>query len=134
MTFITRRVTTQVQSIDLAPLAAGALRGFVQEGKHQGLLDDILRAMHQTLTQPDTMAVIRDKIRAELPTLLRLYRADKFRGEQHRRPPPPHSSRRCAAIPNIRSAASSTACCCPLSTGSAATRPLPIASTASSAT
>src|SRR6201991_1216899 len=62
MTFITRRVTTQLQSIDLAPLAAGALRGFVQEGKHEGLLDDILRAMHRTLTQQDTMAVIRDKV------------------------------------------------------------------------
>jgi uncharacterized membrane-anchored protein YjiN (DUF445 family) len=34
--------------------------------------------MHQTLTQAETMAVIRDKIRAELPTLLKLYRADKF--------------------------------------------------------
>ena len=78
MTFITRRVTTQVLSIDLAPLAAGALRSFVQEGKHEGLLDDILRAMHRTLTQQDTMAVIRDKVRAEMPTLLRLYRADKF--------------------------------------------------------
>jgi uncharacterized membrane-anchored protein YjiN (DUF445 family) len=78
MTFITRRVTTQVLAIDLAPLAAGALRGFVQEGKHEGLLDDILRTMHRTLTQQDTMAVIRDKVRAEMPTLLRLYRADKF--------------------------------------------------------
>ena len=34
--------------------------------------------MHQTLTQQETMAVIRDKVRAEMPTLLRLYRADKF--------------------------------------------------------
>jgi uncharacterized membrane-anchored protein YjiN (DUF445 family) len=78
MNFITRRVTTQLLSIDLAPLAAGTLRAFVAEGRHQGLLDDILRAMHQTLTQAETMAVIRDKIRAELPTLLKLYRADKF--------------------------------------------------------
>src|SRR6266705_6157404 len=78
MTFITRRITTQLQSIDLAPLAAGTLRGFVAEGRHQGLLDDILRAVHQTLTQPETMAVIRDKIRGEMPTLLKLYRADKF--------------------------------------------------------
>ena len=78
MTFITRRITTQLQSIDLAPLAAGTLRAFVAEGRHQGLLDDMLRAVHQTLTQPETMAVIRDKIRAELPTLLKLYRADKF--------------------------------------------------------
>ena len=78
MNFITRRITTQLQAIDLAPLAAATLRGFVAEGRHQGLLDDILRAVHQTLTQPETMAVIRDKIRAELPTLLKLYRADKF--------------------------------------------------------
>ena len=78
MTFITRRISTQLQSIDLAPLAAGTLRGFVAEGRHQGLLDDMLRAVHQTLTQPETMAVIRDKIRGEMPTLLKLYRADKF--------------------------------------------------------
>jgi len=78
MTFITRRVTAQLLSIDLAPLAAGTLRGFVAEGRHQGLLDDILRAVHRTLTQADTMATIREKIRAEMPTLLRLYRADKF--------------------------------------------------------
>jgi uncharacterized membrane-anchored protein YjiN (DUF445 family) len=78
MTFITRRVTTQLQSIDLAPLAAGTLRAFVAEGRHQGLLDDILRLVHQSLTQPETMAMIREKIRGELPTLLKLYRTDKF--------------------------------------------------------
>ncbi|MFL6838633.1 MAG: DUF445 domain-containing protein [Bradyrhizobium sp.] len=78
MNFISRRVTAQLLSIDLAPLAAGTLRAFVAEGRHQGLLDDILRALHQTLTQAETMAVIREKVRAEMPTLLKLYRADKF--------------------------------------------------------
>src|SRR6202158_894421 len=78
MTFVSRRITTQLQGIDLAPLAAGTLRGFVEEGKHKDLLDDLLRVMHQTLTQPDTMTVIREKIRGELPTLLKLYRADKY--------------------------------------------------------
>src|SRR5882762_11164954 len=78
MTFITRRMTTQLQSIDLAPLAAGVLRAFVEQGRHQALLDDLLRIVHDTLTQKQTMAMIREKIRAELPTLLRLYRADKF--------------------------------------------------------
>ena len=78
MTFVTRRITTQLQGIDLAPLAAGTLRAFIAEGRHQGLLDDILRAVHETLTKAETMAMIREKIRAELPTLLRLYRADKF--------------------------------------------------------
>ena len=78
MAFITRRITTQLQAIDLAPLAAGTLRAFVAEGRHQGLLDDMLRAVHQTMTQPETMAMIREKIRGELPTLLKLYRTDKF--------------------------------------------------------
>src|SRR4051812_36842747 len=78
MAFITRRISTQLQSIDLAPLAAGTLRAFVQEGRHQGLLDDILRVVHQSLTQPETMVMVREKIRGELPTLLRLYRADKY--------------------------------------------------------
>ena len=78
MTFISRRITSQLMAIDLAPLAAGTLRAFVREGRHQGLLDDILRAVHATMTQAETMAVIREKIRDELPTLLKLYRADKF--------------------------------------------------------
>jgi uncharacterized membrane-anchored protein YjiN (DUF445 family) len=78
MTFIIRRMSSQLQAIDLAPLAAGTLRGFVAEGRHQILFDDLLRIMHETLNQNETMAMIREKVRAELPTLLRLYRADKF--------------------------------------------------------
>jgi len=78
MTFIIRRMSSQLQAINLAPLAAGTLRGFVAEGRHQILFDDLLRMMHETLNQKDTMAMIREKVRAELPTLLRLYRADKF--------------------------------------------------------
>jgi uncharacterized membrane-anchored protein YjiN (DUF445 family) len=78
MTFIVRRMSSQLQAIDLAPLAAGTLRGFVAEGRHQVLFDDLLRVMHDTLTRAETMAMIREKVRAELPTLLRLYHADKF--------------------------------------------------------
>jgi uncharacterized membrane-anchored protein YjiN (DUF445 family) len=78
MTFLTRRMMTQLQSVDLAPLAAGTLRGFVEEGRHQALFDDFLRIIHDTMTQTETMAMLGEKIRAELPTLLKLYRADKF--------------------------------------------------------
>jgi uncharacterized membrane-anchored protein YjiN (DUF445 family) len=78
MNFISRRITSQLQGIDLAPLVAGTLRAFVAEGRHRGLLDDLLRGVHDTLTQVETMAMIREKVRAELPTLLKLYRADKF--------------------------------------------------------
>src|SRR5207247_9950935 len=49
-----------------------------KEGRHRGLPGDLLRGVHETMTQAETMAMIREKIRAELPTLLKLYRADKF--------------------------------------------------------
>jgi uncharacterized membrane-anchored protein YjiN (DUF445 family) len=78
MTFVARWIAAQLQAIDLAPLAASTLRAFVAEGRHQGLLDDLLRAVHETMTQPQTMAMIREKIRNELPTLLKFYRTDKF--------------------------------------------------------
>ncbi len=76
--FIVRRLNAQLQSIDLAPLAAGTLRAFVQAKRHQVLFDDFLRILHDTLSTAETMAMIREKVRAELPTLLKLYRADKF--------------------------------------------------------
>jgi uncharacterized membrane-anchored protein YjiN (DUF445 family) len=69
---------TQLQSIDLAPLVAGTLRAFVEERRHQVLFDDFLRIIHDTMTQAETMTMLRARIRAELPTLLKLYRADKF--------------------------------------------------------
>ena len=77
-TFVTRRIVTQLQSVDLAPLAAGTLKGFIAEGRHRGMLDDLLLALHETLNKPETLALLREKIRDELPTLLKLYRADKF--------------------------------------------------------
>ncbi len=76
--FVTRRIMTQLQSIDLAPLAAGALRAFVEAGRHRALLDDLLTAVHGALTRPETIAAFREKVRDELPTLLKLYRTDAF--------------------------------------------------------
>lgn len=77
-TFFMRRIVGQIQALDLAPLAAGTLRGFVRDGRHQALLDDLLVAVHGALNNQETLTAIRDKIRAELPTLLKLYRAEKY--------------------------------------------------------
>ncbi len=44
MKFVTRRITTQFAGNRPGAARAGTLRGFVAEGKHQGLLDDLLRA------------------------------------------------------------------------------------------
>ncbi len=76
--FIARRAQAQLQSIDFTPLAAGALRTFVRDGGHQRLLDELMTAVHEALNKPETLAAIREKIRAELPTLLKFYRADAY--------------------------------------------------------
>jgi len=57
--YLTRRIVTQLQGVDLAPLAAGTLRGFIAEGRHKGMLDDLLLALHETLNKPETLALLR---------------------------------------------------------------------------
>jgi uncharacterized membrane-anchored protein YjiN (DUF445 family) len=57
---------------------AGALREIVASGRHGALLDDLIDALHRSLGRPEAMEAIRQKIRNELPTLLRLYRADAY--------------------------------------------------------
>ena len=62
--FVARRAQAQLQSIDFTPLAAGALRTFLSDGGHQRLLDDAMAAVHGALNKPETLAAIREKIRA----------------------------------------------------------------------
>ena len=76
--FLTRRVLGQLQGIDVTPVATAALRAFIRQGRHHVMLDRLLGVINETLTKPDTIAAIRDKVRDELPSLLKLYRADAF--------------------------------------------------------
>lgn len=74
--FVARWVQRELAAIDLAPFAASALRAITSEGRHQRLLDDVIAYLGEVLNKPQTLAAMREKIRIELPTLLRLYRAD----------------------------------------------------------
>lgn len=76
--FLAQQVVGRLQALELAPLAAGALRTFVREGRHRSLLDDLLLAVHKSINEPEMLAAIRAKIRDELPTILRFYRADAY--------------------------------------------------------
>ena len=76
--FIGRLVQRELEAINLAAFAADALRAVTNEGRHQHLLDDIIGYLDQVLNKPQTLAAMREKFRTELPTLLRLYRADFF--------------------------------------------------------
>ena len=76
--FIGRRIMTELERVELAPLTAGLLRAITEKGRHQRLLDELLGALEKVLTNEETLAALREKIRKELPALFNLYRADAY--------------------------------------------------------
>ena len=76
--FLTGRIADELRSLDLSPLARGALEVITADNRHQRLLDEVMRAFSGLLTNRATLDALRDKIRKELPTLLILYRADSY--------------------------------------------------------
>src|SRR5215475_398665 len=76
--FLARQLVDQIEAVKVAPLAAELMTTFTQDGRHQRLLDEVLLALNRLMTDPVTLDAIRQKIRAELPTLLNLYRADRL--------------------------------------------------------
>jgi uncharacterized membrane-anchored protein YjiN (DUF445 family) len=76
--FATRRLIEQIERVPLAPLTAGMLSTVTAEGRHQKLLDELTGALAKTFSDEETLAAMREKIRAELPTLFNLFRADAY--------------------------------------------------------
>ena len=77
-TFLGERVRAELERIELAPLAAGLLTAVTETGRHQRLLNELLGALDKLLTNEETLAALREKIRHELPALFNLYRADAY--------------------------------------------------------
>ena len=76
--FLGKRIMTELERVELAPLAAGLLSAVTEKGRHQRLLDELLAALEKVLTNEETLAALREKIRQELPALFNLYRADAY--------------------------------------------------------
>jgi uncharacterized membrane-anchored protein YjiN (DUF445 family) len=77
-TFLARQLVDQVEAMQVAPLAAELMTTFVEDRRHQRLFDEFLLTLARLMSDPVALDAIRQKIRAELPTLLNLYRADRF--------------------------------------------------------
>jgi uncharacterized membrane-anchored protein YjiN (DUF445 family) len=77
-TYLAQQFVSQIQELEVAPFAAGLLTIFTQDRGHQRILDELLAALSRLMSDKTTLEAIRQKIRAELPTLLNLYRADKL--------------------------------------------------------
>jgi uncharacterized membrane-anchored protein YjiN (DUF445 family) len=76
--FIGRRITTELERIEIAPLAAGILTAVTETGRHQRLLDELLGALDKLLSSPEALESLRERIRKELPGLFALWRADAY--------------------------------------------------------
>jgi uncharacterized membrane-anchored protein YjiN (DUF445 family) len=76
--FLGKRIMTELERIELAPLAAGLLTAVTEKGRHQRVLDELLGALEKVLTNEETLAALRERIRKELPALFNLYRADAY--------------------------------------------------------
>ena len=76
--FIGKRIMAELERVELAPLAAGLLGVVTEKGRHQRLLDELLGALEKVLTNEETLAALRERIRKELPALFNLYRADAY--------------------------------------------------------
>jgi uncharacterized membrane-anchored protein YjiN (DUF445 family) len=76
--FLGKRIMTELERIEVAPLAAGLLSAVTEKGRHQRLLDELLGALEKVLTNEETLAALRERIRKELPALFNLYRADAY--------------------------------------------------------
>jgi uncharacterized membrane-anchored protein YjiN (DUF445 family) len=76
--FLAERVQTELQKIEIAPLAAGLLGTITEKGQHRRLLDELLGVLEKFLTNKETLSALKKKIRQELPAVFNLYRADAY--------------------------------------------------------
>lgn len=76
--FVTQRVLDQVDKVQVAPIAAGLLSAFTEDRRHQKLFDELTRVIGRFLKDEKALEVLREKIRAELPSVFNLFRADAY--------------------------------------------------------
>ena len=76
--FVARRVVEQIDKVEIAPIAAGILTTLTEERRHQRLLDEVANLLGRFLTDEEALEGLRMRIREELPTLARVFRADAY--------------------------------------------------------
>ena len=76
--FVVTHVTSQIDKIQIAPLAADMLSTITEDRKHQRLFDELLRVFGKLLNDEKALEFIRDKIRDELPSLANYFKADAY--------------------------------------------------------
>ena len=76
--FLTDRMLSQVEKVQIAPLAAELLSAFTEDRRHQRLFNEVIKVFGRFLSDEEALNAIRDKIRDELPSVARIFRADAY--------------------------------------------------------
>lgn len=73
-----RKLLDGLAAMEVGKLIGGALEVIASTGRHHALLDEVLARLESWLADPSALAAIRERVRHELPTLVRLFRADAY--------------------------------------------------------
>ncbi len=76
--FMAQHVAEQIEALEVAPLAAKLMSAFVEDQRHQRILDEVLVGLDRLPRDEQTLSSIREKIRGEMPSLFSLFRADAY--------------------------------------------------------
>jgi uncharacterized membrane-anchored protein YjiN (DUF445 family) len=76
--FVARRMLDQADKVRIAPLAAELLSAFTADRRHQKLFDEFTKVLGRFLSDDEALALMRERIREELPSLFNLFRADAY--------------------------------------------------------
>ncbi len=76
--FFTQRALDRLEKVRLAPLSADLLAAFTAGRRHQQLFDELMKAFGSLLNDEEALALLRERIRRELPTLANVFRADAY--------------------------------------------------------
>jgi uncharacterized membrane-anchored protein YjiN (DUF445 family) len=75
---IERGVLDRLATVDFGKVIGTSLEVITRNRRHHAILDDVLGRIESQLAEPAALAAIRERIRAELPTLFRFFFADAY--------------------------------------------------------
>jgi uncharacterized membrane-anchored protein YjiN (DUF445 family) len=75
---IERGVLARLAAVDFAMVISTALEVITRDNRHHAILEEVLGWLEARLAEPAALAVIRERIRGELPTLFRFFLADAY--------------------------------------------------------
>lgn len=75
---IERSLLDGLAALDIGQITGAVLEAVTRGDRHHAILDDVIGRIKSLLAEPSALSAIRERIRAELPTLVRFFQADAY--------------------------------------------------------